>query len=167
MTRTFRKLGKNDFQARLKRIDGLQGGHGGSQGSNRRDKPLFSALLGFGWFYAALGIGMNKTKIEASLAQGNLAANVQTYIVGILAVLLIITAVMLCVHVFRFVVGGRARRNSGGLVMGAIGAIGFVSAPPELWSLGYDLLDNNAQMIVYNIQNTIADTGVLEVANLR
>jgi len=172
MAKRTKKLTHADFQKRLKRIAGGGGGtpglvlQGATHPRDTRQRPLISFLLGFAWIYGLFMVATNKDIIQSSLAQGNLSADIRMGVMAVLAGLLVISAVMLLVHLARFIMSTHMRRSRGGLLIGALGAAGFVHTPPEMVGLGYAMLDDNARALLFKVQNMIASNDFLAVAGL-
>ncbi|WP_419409251.1 hypothetical protein [Primorskyibacter sp. 2E107] len=112
-------------------------------------RPIGSALLGFGWAYLVAAIANNRVLIEESLKQGNLHPDYHGYIFMGLAGLLAISGVMLMLHLLRyFTRSGGKKRNSGGLLVGALGALVLVYTPSSVWDTGWNMLDGNSRQLV-------------------
>lgn len=151
MTRSFRKLTHQDFRRRVKTVDPsyYRWGVSGSRRDATVERPMGSALLGFGWAWLVVTIGNNKPLIESSLKQGSLHPDYHGYILGGLAVLLTISGVMLGLHILRyFTKSGGKKRNSGGILVGAFGAFVLIYTPAHVWNAGFNMLDGNSRSLV-------------------
>ncbi|WP_425102147.1 hypothetical protein [Tropicibacter sp. S64] len=162
MTRSFRKLSHQDFRRRVKTVDPAyyRWGESGTRRDTTVERPIGFSLLGFGWAYLVVTIANNRALIESSLQQGNLHADYHRYIFMGLAALLMISGILLMAHVYRFFTrSGGKRRNSGGLLVGALGAFVLVYTPAHVWSAGYNMLDGNSRSLVQVASATKSQIG--------
>lgn len=150
----FRKMTQDDFQTRIRRVD-----PGYVQAVQRQEpatragssRPVLSLLIGFGWAFVCLAIARNRDVIETSLLRGKLDAQYHAYIFYGLAALLAISAVMLAMHLLRYVFtckGGTRKGNSGGLLFGAMLAAGVVYTPDSVFEAAFGLLDTNSRSLI-------------------
>ncbi|MDO6587876.1 hypothetical protein Q4543_20390 [Salipiger sp. 1_MG-2023] len=150
----FRKMTQDDFQARIKRVDPCY-----VQASRRPEattppapsRPFVSLLLGFGWAFVCLSVARNRDSIETSLLRGKLDTQYHDYIFYGLAALLAISAVMLAMHLLRYLFActrGATKGNSGGLLFGAMLAAGFVYTPDSVFEAAFGLLDTNSRSLI-------------------
>lgn len=149
---TFRKQTQQDFQQRVKRIDPHYHAHGSAKRTAQRpSRPVLSLLLGFGWATLLVTVARNRSQIEDSLLQGTLPAQYHDYVFYMLAGLLAISAVLLAGHLVRFIVprGARhGRRNSGGLLAGAVAAAVLAYTPADVFDTGLGLLHENSGTLI-------------------
>ena len=149
---TFRKMTQQDFQARVKRIDPEYYSHGEVKKTfSSPARPFMSLIMGFGWAYVVISVARNRSHIEHSLLQGNLPAEYHDFIFFILAALLAVSAVMLGIHLFRFLMSRRAstgKRNSGGLLVGALAAGALVYTPASVFDAGLGMIDQNSRSLI-------------------
>lgn len=149
---TFRKQTQQDFQQRVQRIDPYYFKHGDTKRTcSRPARPLLSLVMGFGWAYLIFTVARNRTQIEESLRQGALPAQYHDYIFFMLAGLLSISAVMLGGHLLRFLMSRRAsngKRNSGGLLVGALAAGALAYTPADVFDNGLGLLHENSNALI-------------------
>ena len=151
---------RDDFRLRIKRVDPAfyRGGVGGALKDTTAPRPVGATLLGFGWAYLVIAIAGSRATSEQSLRQGTLPDQYHGYIFMTLAALLAISLVMLAVHVFRFVTkrGGK-RTNSGGLLIGVLGALVLVYTPESVWNTGFQMMDGNSRSLLLTASATVGD----------
>ncbi len=160
MARTFRKQTHDDYLARVSRVNA-------SFLATHRDRshehPIAFGLLGFLWFYLVLSIATRKSDILSSLQSGALPEDMHNLVLSVIAVMLGTSLVVLIYHLARFVIRQHDRRNSGGLVFGAIAALGLTLTPPAVLEAGYGLLDDNTRTLVATTQNKMRNIDWNEV----
>ena len=148
---TFRKLTQQDFKARVGRVDASVSRRGAATTTfSSPARPLVSLILGFGWAYLVIAVSRNRGHIEHSLLQGSLPAEYHDHVLFMLAGLLAMSAVMLGLHLFRFLMARRTsagKRNSGGLLAGALAAGALVYTPPSVFDAGLGLIDENSRAL--------------------
>ncbi|WP_136442501.1 hypothetical protein [Pacificoceanicola onchidii] len=151
MARIVKNQTRSDFRRRVKSVDPsfYRWGSGGVRKDTTVERPIGSALLGFGWAYLVITIASNRPLIEQSLAQGALPEQYHVHVFMALAVLLASSGVMLLVHLMRYVTGsGGKRRNSGGLLIGVLGAVTLIYTPAHVWESGLSILDGTSRSMV-------------------
>ncbi|MDJ0822801.1 MAG: hypothetical protein QNJ09_13450 [Paracoccaceae bacterium] len=150
-----------DFRRRVKAVDPkyYHWGERGAKPDATKSRPVLFAMMGFAWAYLVISVSRNKTLLEESLAQGSLTDQMQSNIVMVLAALLAASGVLLMLHLGRFFLkkGGKSR-NSGGLLVGALGALMLVYTPPSVFQAGYSMLDTNSRTLLMAAHNTVTDT---------
>lgn len=161
MARVLTKQTKQDFQNRVKRVDPQF--HRMGEAAYASDKTprrrTVSVLMGFGWVYLVTAIATNRDHIEASLRQGSLPATYHDHIFMGLTVLLAASCVLLCLHVFRyFFRSGNRSRNSGGILVGAMGALAVFYTPAHVWTAGYGMMDGNSQNFLLTASAALEET---------
>ncbi|WGW02933.1 hypothetical protein [Tropicibacter oceani] len=159
MARTLRKQTHQDFRRRIKSVDPTfyRNGERGAMKDATAQRPIGSALLGFGWAYLVISVANNRTVIEQSLHQGNLHTDYHGYVLMALAALLAASGVMLLLHLVRyFTKTGGKKRNSGGLLVGALGALVLVYTPTSVWDAGFDMMDGNSRSFVQTASATMS-----------
>lgn len=167
MARSFRKQDHTDFRRRVKTVDPVfyRWGEKGTRKDATVQRPMTSALLGFGWGYLVVAVANNRELIETSLRQGNLTRDIQGYIMMAMAGLLAASFVMLLLHLFRYVTKrGAKRRNSGGLLIGALGALVLSYTPASVWDFGLEMMDGNSRAFVQNASDVIPGLDLSGVA---
>ncbi|MFZ7093655.1 hypothetical protein [Primorskyibacter sp. 2E233] len=160
MTRTLTKQTHQDFQRRIKSIDPTfyRTGERGVVKDVTTSRPIGSALLGFGWAYIVVSVANNRGVIEGSLRQGSLPDHYHAYILMVLAALLAASCVMLLMHLFRFLTkSGGKKRNSGGMLVGVLGAMVLVYTPTSVWEAGFNMMDGNSRAFVQTASATMSD----------
>jgi hypothetical protein len=161
MTTAYRKLGHEDFRKRVARVDPRfhRLGHAAYARDTTVAKPFGSVLLGFGWIYFVSAISTNRAHIEESLRQGTLPQEYHVYIFAGLAVMLMASVVLLGMHLLRyFVKRGAKRSNSGGVLIGALGALVLYYTPDSVWQHGYGMLDSHSQGALMTASNAFNDS---------
>lgn len=156
----FRKQTHDDFTARLHRLSSQHGvspttGHG----SARDQHPYLMMMTGFLWAYFMFSVARKRDHIEISLAQGSLPERYDDYVVYGLAALLTISAVMLALHLLRFLIARRGARRgtpSGRLLVGALAAATLVYTPAGVYETAFGLLDGNAQALILTASEGMA-----------
>ncbi len=136
MTNTFEHSGQEVFRARVKRVDAHFYRHGVSKReyTNVNKRPLLSVLLGFAWIYFVIKLVENREFLKASLAQGSIGADAQTWIMGGLGLLIILTLFMMGVFAVRIVTKRRDQRGAAGSILaGGAAAMMLVATPPYLY----------------------------------
>ncbi len=155
---TFRKMTQQDFKARVSRIDPEFSRHGEVKKSfSSPARPIMSLIMGFGWAYLVISVARNRGHIENSLLQGNLPAEYHDYVFFMLAALLAVSAVMLGIHLFRFLMARRAstnKCNSGGLLAGALAAGALVYTPASVFDAGLGMIDQNSRSLLVAASST-------------
>ncbi|CUH77630.1 hypothetical protein [Tropicibacter naphthalenivorans] len=160
MAHLIRKQTHTDFRRRVKTVDPrfYRWGERGTVRDLTPQRPVGSALMGFGWAYLVISVSNNRDHIAASLKQGNLPAQYHDWIFAGLAVLLAVSGVMLALHVFRYLFkNGGKRKNSGGLLIGALGALVLIYTPSTVWTTGFGMLDSNSQGLMMQASATVGD----------
>lgn len=160
MGRSFRKQDHTDFRRRVKTVDPVfyRWGEKGTRRDATVQRPIGSTILGFGWAYLIVAVANNRQLIESSLRQGNLTQDVQGCIMMVMAGLLAASGIMLLLHLFRyFAKGGAKRRNSGGLLIGALGALVLSYTPASVWNMGLQMMDGNSRAFVQTASSTVND----------
>ena len=160
MQRSFRKLGHADFRQRVKVVDPAyhRWGDGARRADHTQQRTVASALLGFGWAYLTITIANNRDSIEASLAQGSLPVEYHSWVFSSLAAFMGITGVMLVLHLARYLLkSGGKKRNSGGILLGALGALMLVYTPASVWQTGMGMLDDNSRGIIMQAGAAVDD----------
>ncbi|EPX80394.1 hypothetical protein [Salipiger mucosus] len=156
----FRKMTRDDFDARLGRMNADQSRGAGSKARRNADRehPFLYLLAGFGSAYLVMTVARNREAIEASLRQGSLPAQYGDWVLGGTAALLAVSAVMLGLHVFRLVLRrGTDRRNSGGLLAGVIAAGALIHTPPSVVDAAYGMLDGNSRDLIVAATSSVQD----------
>lgn len=155
-----RKLAHADFRSRVARVDPrfARLGHAAYAKDKTPSRPFGMALLGFGWIYLVASISNRKDHIAASLKQGNLPAQYHDWIFMMLTMLLAGSLVLLAMHLLRYFwkTGGK-KRNSGGILIGALGALMLFYTPASVWQMGYGMLDGNSQQILASAGDALDD----------
>lgn len=157
----FRKQNHGDFSRRVNQIDpqSFRKGIFGCSHDTAKPHVVGAALLGFGWAYMAAAIGGNRNHIEAALRQGNLSSEAQHWIISALAAALAASLVMLSAHVLRAVVtGGARRKNSRGLLLGAMLAFALFYTPDVVWQTGFGMLDGRSQDFLQAASDMVEST---------
>ncbi|WP_121629770.1 hypothetical protein [Tropicibacter alexandrii] len=160
MQRTFRKLSHADFRQRVKVVDPAyyRWGDGANRVDHTRQRPVASALMGFGWAYLTITIANNREMIESSLQQGNLPVEYHSWVFSGLAAFMGITGVMLALHLARYLLkSGGKKRNSGGILLGALGAMILVYTPASVWQTGMGMLDDNSRGLMMQASATVEE----------
>ncbi len=157
---SFRKQTRADFRRRIKRVDPAyyRWGESGAARDTTANRPLGSALTGFLWAYLVISVASNRAYLENSLNQGSLGAEYHDMIFAGLSVLLVLSFLALGLHILRFFIkrGGK-RRNSGGMLVGALGAMVLVYTPADVWTTGYGMLDDNSRAMLLTASATVDD----------
>ncbi|APZ54956.1 hypothetical protein [Salipiger abyssi] len=150
----FRKMTRDDFNTRVKRLDPQYFQHGDTKPvatCRATAHPYLCLLLGFGWAYLIFAIAGKRSLIETSLMRGSIPVQYHDYIFYALAALLAVSAVMLAIHVLRYVClrrGRPGRSNSGGLLVGAAAAAALAYMPSSVLEAGFGLLDDNSKTFI-------------------
>lgn len=148
MARALKKQSHLDFRSRIKRVDPRffrMGNHAYARDTTPRRGTL-SMLTGFGWIYLAASIANNRDHIAASLRQGSLPAEYHPYIFGVLTAMLAASTVMVLLHLMRYLFNdGNKKRNSGGILLGGLGALMLFYTPADVWNQGFGMLDGHSQ----------------------
>lgn len=161
MARVLTKQTRNDFQNRVKRIDPQfhrmgEAAYASDKAPRRR---TVSVLMGFGWVYLVAAIGTNRDHIATSLEQGSLPAAYHDHVFMGLTVLLAASCVLLCMHVVRyFLKSGNRSRNSGGILVGAMGALAVFYAPTDVWTAGFGMMDGNSKNLLLTASAALEET---------
>ncbi len=152
--------GYSDFRRRVKRVDPAfyRWGEGARLKDATASRPTASALAGFAWAYVVISVGSNRQLLEASLREGNLSAAAQEKIMMGLGALLMASIMLFALHAVRYWLGnGGKKRNSGGLLVGALGALVLVYTPASVWQTGFGMMDDNSQSMFLTAQATLSD----------
>lgn len=152
MAPRIRQQTQADYAARVKRVNKAFGQRFKQAPSGRSH---IWAVIGFLWFYVVVTIATRKADIIQSLEAGNLPHDAQNLVLAVMAVLLGVSLVLLAFHSLQVVLRTHARRTSGGLVFGAVAAMGLILIPPSVWRSGYALLDDNTRLFVAETQNSV------------
>lgn len=164
MERRIRNLTRSDFDNRISRIQRDAGGRGSGGSAPRKGHPILGGLLGFGWFYLLVTLALRKPEIADSLVRGTLSPQQQSMIVTALAVLMAGSAVVLALHLFRFI--ARRRSTSGGLVLGGVAAIGIALLPPAMLDAGHEALEDNARSLIGTAKLSVSELRLEDVVPL-
>lgn len=143
MARTVHTLGRNDFKARINRIQRRSF----VEPLRRRPRRKRNLLLGFGWAYAVLTLGGRSDHIKDSISASPIPIELHTPFVALLASFAVVSVVMFGVHILRLA-NATHHARSGPLVSGATLAIALVMTPDSVIDYGYDLLDDNTRTII-------------------
>ncbi|WP_238366094.1 hypothetical protein [Mesobacterium pallidum] len=159
MARTVHTLGRDDFKARIRRIERRTFVPPSARNTHRKR----NILLGFGWAYAVLTLGGRAEQIKDSIKASAIPIELHSPFVALLASFAVVSMVMFAVHVLRL--GSAAHKGrSGPLVSGATVAIGLVLTPPSVVDYGYGLLDDNTRTI---LEETSASVLSIDWGSLR
>lgn len=157
MIGTFRKLTQEDFRQRVARVDPrfARMGHAAYAKDGTAARPFGMVLVGFAWIYMVAAISNRRDHILGSLRQGSLPEQYHDWVMHGLAVMLAASMVLLGLHLLRFKTktGGK-KKNSGGILMGALGALTLYYMPASAWNVGFGLLDGNSQQVVMAANQT-------------
>ena len=160
MPDTFKNQTRKEFRQRIRRVDPVyyRWGESGALADATARRPIASVLVGFGWAYLVIAVSSNRTLIESSLRQGNLPDHLHGYVFMGLAALLTVSVVMLGLHLFRFFFkqGGK-RANSGGMLIGVLGAMMLVYTPASVWDTSFRMLDGNSRSLLLSASATVGD----------
>ncbi len=151
MIGTFRKLSHADFRLRVARVDPrfARLGEAAYAKDATPSRPFAMTLVGFGWIYMVSSISNRRDHIATSLRQGSLPEHYHDWIFGGLAVLLAASVVLLLLHVLRYSYKtGAKKKNSGGILMGALVALTLFYTPASVWDMGFGMLDGNSQQVI-------------------
>lgn len=155
----FRKLDKDDFSARVRRIDPHYARTGGQTSAKGEERPFLSMIGGFFWAYLVISIAHNHDYIENSLRQGNLPQHMHVWVFGGLAALLAISGVFLLLHLGRWIMRrDAAKRNSGGLLMGALAAGVLVYTPASVYEAGLGMMDDRSRNILLAASGSVSES---------
>lgn len=170
MTQPFRKLTQKDFQSRIARVDPFFARHGVCRikPATRVSNPLLWTTLGFGWIYLVITIGRRRAWLEESLSQGSLPDHMRDWILAGLAALIGVTAVMLMLHLARFLFRRRGQRGaSGNILAGAIGALMLVNAPVDTFTGASGLGANMGEFLSAALDSRHDTAPSLDVSDIR
>lgn len=171
MARTLTKQTQSDFRSRVKRVDPRFHRMGAQAYSKdrtpRRRTP--SLLMGFAWIYMVASVANNRDTIATSLKQGSLPAQYHDWIFAGLTVLLAASAVMIGLHLVRYLFkDGNKKKNSGAVLFGGLGALMLFYTPASVWTQGYGMLDTHSQSVLMQasaaLEGRFPDLKVDEVA---
>lgn len=169
MSTAFRKLSQVDFRKRVARVDSRFARMGPAAYAKDRTpaRPLSMALMGFGWIYLVASISNRRDHITASLSQGNLPDHYHQWIFSGLAVMLAASMVLLLLHVVRyFAKSDGKKKNSGGILLGALLAVALFHTPAGVWQGGLGMLDQHSQRMILAAGTTLKDSPVMAINNL-
>lgn len=161
MARTLTKQTHSDFMLRVRRVDPKFHTHGeAAYAKDRRPRRrTVSTLLGFGWIYTVTAIANGRDHIAGSLREGSLPTEYHPWIFAGLTVLLAVSAVMILLHIARWLFhGGNKKRNSGGILLGALGALMLFYTPASLWTQGFGMLDGHSRTVLSQAGAALEDT---------
>ncbi|MCR8546318.1 hypothetical protein M4578_00645 [Salipiger sp. P9] len=160
---------REDFQARVKRVDPQYFRHGPRKiHQSGTARPFLFLSMGFAWAYLVISVARNRAYVEQSLLQGSLPAEYHGYIFHGLAALLSVSAVMMLLHLFRYCLrrSGPAKRNSGGLLMGATAAALLVYTPPGVFETGFGMLDDNSRAVILAASSGVKNAVPVDFASV-
>ncbi|APX24209.1 MAG: hypothetical protein CML50_15465 [Rhodobacteraceae bacterium] len=156
----FRKMTHDDFTARLHRLSAQNGATpANNHGTAQVQHPYLMMMAGFIWAYFMFSVARKRDHIEISLRQGDLPERYHDYVIYGLAALLAVSAVMLALHLVRFLIARRrARRGtpSGRLLVGAIAAAALFYTPASVYETAFGLLDGNAQAMILSASESVS-----------
>ncbi|MFD1341754.1 hypothetical protein [Litorisediminicola beolgyonensis] len=171
MTQTFRKLTQSDFQSRIARVDPFFARHGVCRvaRTQRVSNPVLWTVIGFGWIYFVVTIGRRRDWLEQSLAQGSLPEHMRDWVLAGLAALIGVTAVMMVLHLARFLLRRRGQRGaSGNILAGALGALMLVNAPADMLTGGAQGMGGSVgAFLTAALDSTHTPDASLDVSDIR
>ncbi|SLN27728.1 hypothetical protein ROJ8625_01148 [Roseivivax jejudonensis] len=160
MRYSIRKQTRQDFDARVRRLDPHYARTGQSSGAakSRNRSPLVWSVFGFVWIYVTASVARNQAFLRDSLAQGNLSSDAQYAVMAGLGAMLAISAVMVLWHLSRVLVRRRERRGaSTPILCGGALALALCYTPPSVLENGLQMLDPNTSKLLRTAQNTVSD----------
>lgn len=169
MKRNVRKLGKQDFQERLQRVDGHFAKHGYAQTivRNRNERPYLWTIIGFIWIFFVVSIAENRAYLETSLAQGSLPAAFRDYVFYALTGLVVISVVALGFHLLRFLFKKPDFRGaSGSLLAGALGAVMLTQLPPALLQDSANAVFGTGQVLAGMVSDPAISAPDINISNV-
>jgi hypothetical protein len=160
MRYSIRKQTHDDFKARVGRVDPAFARSGGRETQAAAAvSPLPWIVAGFGWMYLAAGVARNRDAMAASLVQGSLPVQAHAWIMGAMAALLGITAILMVAHAARFALRRRGNRGTSGAILGgALGALVLSYMPAGTLQTGLGLLDDNSRGLILAANGTVKET---------
>lgn len=152
MKRVFRKQTRDDFITRIERLDPNYAKLKPEQRIERKpwevekhrrlgaNRPLKMSLIGFGVALAALIGANNPRMVQSLLLQTGWPVEYLAYAMNGLMILAIGLVVMLIGNALRVVnPNATGRGNAGGLLIGALAAVGCFNIPDPYIQTGFDL----------------------------
>ncbi|MCK0148693.1 hypothetical protein MWU54_01540 [Marivita sp. S6314] len=170
MKRTLRKQDRNDFLSRIERLDPKFAAlpqearverkpwEVEKSGLSKAEKPVLMTLLGFGLAIGALMAVNDPARVQTLLLTSGWPSQFLTYAMNGVSILVIGLAIFFLGNLFR-IVNPRAsgRWNAGGLVIGAIAAVGMFSLPDSYVQAGYEYagFNNATEILDYAQERTL------------
>lgn len=153
----FRKMTRDDFAARVRRVDPeFHSGAGRCPAKRVKERPFLCMFGGFVLAYVVISVARNRDYLEESLRQGSLPAHMHGYVIGLLAAFLAFAFVAVLYHLGRWITRrGAEKRNSGGLLAGAVAAGALVYTPASVFEAGYGMLDPNSRKVLQSATSTV------------
>ena len=150
-----------DFRRRIGRVDPAF--HRGSDSATARTRtggqPFGALLLGFCGACVVTAVATNRPLIESSLRAGALPERYHAAVFMGLSALLAAAAILLALHVLRFIANRRGqRRDSGATLLGVAGALALFHMPAGVWDTGYDMLDAQSRNLLSTASSHLEDT---------
>lgn len=148
MMRRDLRQGRNEFQARVKRVSRAHNGYGAKGRPAFGQHPFLAAILGFVWFYAIIRVADNRTLIEDSLARGDLGAMGSLTVLGAVATVIVLSLVAAVVLGVRVFMRHPMRKTVVGIMTGIAAATTYCYMPSEVYGFVYDMLDPQTQAMI-------------------
>ena len=165
MKRSFRKLTRNDFSARVSVVERTYQKR--VPYHRRRDRsgerPVFWLLCSFGWTYVAVFIALNRRIVELTVADNLPREHHAAAMAGVAAVLTI-SMILLGYHVLRGVFRAPRYYNSGAILAGFAAAIALHCLPFNAVGSAYALLDKDVRIA---LENTVQKVSPIDLSAVR
>ncbi|MHA6344047.1 hypothetical protein [Roseivivax sp. CAU 1761] len=109
--------------------------------------------------YLVAGLARNQDYLRDSLAQSVLTPAGQNIVMAALGALLAVSAILILLHIGRFLLRPRgARGPSGPLLGGVLGALAVIYTPPGMVDFGLTLIDDNSRSLLSAANGKVEDT---------
>ncbi|MWD27353.1 hypothetical protein E0K89_007710 [Aquicoccus sp. SCR17] len=150
--KTVKKLSRGEFDSRIRRIE--------SDAAPRRrpvaeGRPGLAACATFAWLFLVAGLASGEAGVTHDRLDALLLPALRGLLEPALALALAATVAVLLVHLVRFLLGRRGRGTSGGVLLGAVAAIGLIMLPPEVKAPGYALLQTQSRAAYELVQRSV------------
>jgi hypothetical protein len=150
-----------DFRRRIGRVDPAfqRGDASATTRARSGGQPVGALLFGFGAAYVVTAVAKNRPLIESSLRAGDLPERYHAAVFMGLSALLAAAAILLALHVLRFIANRRGqRRGSGATLLGVAGAMALFHTPAGFWDTGYGMLDAHSRSLLNTASSHLEDT---------
>lgn len=159
MKRSFRKLNRDDFFARIDTVDRLYRQR--TPYFRRRDRtgeaPVKWTVIGFVWSWLVFYIAQNRTHVEIMIGDSTLPRYMHDPAMASVAAGLSISFILLGYHILRGLARARGYYNSGSLLVGFIAAAVLHALPADVYRGAYDMLDDETQQHLARTVDKVRD----------